>query len=595
MRSRVTDNKADVVIVGAGIVGCATAYYLARRGVDVLLVERRGIGSGASGRSGGGVRQSARDSEEIPLAMESVALFPGLSDELGVDLEYTRAGNLRLVEIPDHIRPMQEDIGRQQALGLDVRWLKPEEVVELVPALKRESISGASYCPTDGHANPFRLVTGYYQAAGRAGARALIGHDVRSIRQTDSGEAILEVGDHVVQTPRVVIAAGAGSRAVCLSLGFDLPLANMCYESMITEALPPVFQPMFGVATGDLFFRQTRHGGVHFGGGTIEVGEVEKTTGKNLRLATGHLTRLVPQLRSADLLRTWGGLDPNTPDGKPIIDRLNENVFLATGFCGHGLAVGPAVGRHLATWIAGGDRPEVLAPFRHDRFKGWLQTRWTPSGSFEAALVTGGAPGVSQQSDGAALGGQPATPGTPGAPDDAGNRLLVIDPALCTGCRMCEVACALWHDQMAHPTDSLRIRVAYPSDHFFVPITCIHCEEVHCMVSCPFDALVTEGPNGIVKVIDENCTGCMLCVRDCPYGGIHYVEEKQTVVKCDLCAGSPACATYCPTHAITFVPLDDQTWTRMKQMAVDNIWALVEMDHLRVKRKRRRRSVSSEQ
>src|SRR3990172_701871 len=102
-----TDHQADVVIVGGGIVGCAAAYYLAQRGARVTVLEKNGVGSGASGRSGGGVRQSARASAEIPLANESVALFQTLSDELGVDIEYTRRGNLRLVGRVGHFRPTQ--------------------------------------------------------------------------------------------------------------------------------------------------------------------------------------------------------------------------------------------------------------------------------------------------------------------------------------------------------------------------------------------------------------------------------------------------------------------------------------------------------
>lgn len=626
MANQAVSHSADVIIIGGGIVGCATAYYLAKCGVEILLIERRGIGSGASGRSGGGVRQSARATEEMPLAQESIALFPSLSDELGLDLEYTRTGNLRLVEIPDHVRPMQLDIARQQALGLDLRWLGPEEVRELAPMLDQEQVLGASFCSTDGHCNPFRLVTGFYQAAVRAGGSVWLGHEVHAIRQIEAGQVLVEAGDRIARAPTVLIAAGAGSLKLCLKLGFDLPLANMCYESMITEVIPPLFPYMFGVATGDLFFRQTQHGGIHFGGGTIAPSEVERTTRTNLKLAVEHLTRLMPSLRQVPLMRTWGGLDPNTPDGMPIIDRLNENVILATGFCGHGLAIGPMVGRYLADWISTDDKPAPLAPFPHDRFKRWLRTRWTPSGTFEAALATDTTHSI-QISNG---GVQARTPtlrssdgqsgikvGTkseienthllesrrtppregealwPQRPKPSGDgqlktqSLLAINPDLCTGCRMCEMACSIAHEQMILPTDSLRIRVAYPSDDFFVPMTCIHCEEVYCMKSCPFEALILEGSPGIIKVIDENCTGCMLCIKACPYGGIHFVEEKKTVIKCDLCGGDPACATYCPTQAITFTPLSLETWDQMKQTAIDNLWALVEKDQLRTKRKKR--------
>ena len=201
-------HQADVIIIGGGIVGCTTAYQLTRAGVDVLLLDRDGIGSGASGRSGGGVRQSARVSEEIPLAKASVALFPDLSDELGVDIEYVQAGNLRVVESLDYRRAMQVDVARQQSHGLDVSWLEVADVLELVPTLRWQSIIGASYCPDDGHCNPLRLVTGFYNKAIEGGTRVLLNCEVQNIVQKDSGLAEVETPAHTATAPVVVLAAG---------------------------------------------------------------------------------------------------------------------------------------------------------------------------------------------------------------------------------------------------------------------------------------------------------------------------------------------------------------------------------------------------
>ena len=324
--------EAEIVIIGGGIVGCAAAYYLARRGASVILLEKNGIGSGASGRSGGGVRQSARASAELPLANEAVALYPTLSDELCVDIEYVQRGNLRIVETVDHVRPMQVDISRQQAMGLDVQWIEQADVCEMAPSLRRESVFGASFCPTDGHANPLKLTTGYANAASRAGAKILTGCEVRTIRKMDSGEVVVETTRGAVRARTVIIATGAGTRSLCLKLGFDLPLANMRYESLVTEAVPPLFPYMFGVASADLFFRQTRHGSIHFGGGLVQQAEDEATTTKNVQLAAEHIVRLIPDLGRVNLVLTWGGLDPSTPDGIPIIDRLDENILVAAGF-----------------------------------------------------------------------------------------------------------------------------------------------------------------------------------------------------------------------------------------------------------------------
>src|SRR5512145_3487398 len=124
-------------------------------------------------------------------------------------------------------------------------------------------------------------------------------------------------------------------------------------------------------------------------------------------------------------------------------------------------------------------------------------------------------------------------------------------------------------DCVVRPTD-IRVNIAYARDDFYMPIMCIHCEEAYCVDVCAFNALEHE-PGDIVRVIDENCTGCLLCVDACPYGGIQYVEEKATVIKCDLCGGDPACAIYCPTQAITFAPIDEAAWQRMKAASVENV------------------------
>jgi sarcosine oxidase subunit beta len=556
------DEKFDVAIIGGGIIGCAAAYYLTQRGARVILIEKNGVGSGASGRSGGGVRQSARVSAELPLANESVTLFPLLSDELGVDIEYVQRGNLRLVESVDHIRPMQVDVTRQQAQGLDVRWVGQAETCEMTPALRRENVFGASFCPTDGHANPLKLTSGFANAAIRAGAQVVTNCEVRNIKQLDSGDALIETtrGDFFART--TIIAAGAGTRDLCLHLGFDLPLANMRYESLVTEAMPPLFPYMFGVASADLFFRQTKHGSVHLGGGMVEQAGDEKTTTKNLQLAAEHIVKLIPALGSVNLVRTWGGLDPSTPDGIPIVDRLNENIIVASGFCGHGFALGPVVGRYLAQWAATNEKPEVFEAFRRSRFDAWLQTKWTPTGSFEAVLATESTQ-VKHDDSAASVSAQSSV-------EEVGDKYLLIDPDKCTGCRMCEMACSIHHYQLARQTQ-LRIKVSYVSDAAYSPTMCIHCEEKYCQASCEFDALIFDESAKIIRVVDQNCTACDACVAACPYGGITHSEDKGVVIKCDLCGGDPACASYCAPGAIRFRVLDDSAWERVKANAVESV------------------------
>ena len=165
-------NTADVIIIGGGIIGCATAYYLAKKNVSVIVLEKdKSIGNGGSSRNGGGVRQSGRDPRELPLAMYAVEhMWPTLSEELGVDVEYHKEGNLRLGKTKKHLEILQGLTDKAQACGLNVNMIDANEVKRINPYLSDEVI-GASWCPTDGHANPLTATLGFYKAARALGVR----------------------------------------------------------------------------------------------------------------------------------------------------------------------------------------------------------------------------------------------------------------------------------------------------------------------------------------------------------------------------------------------------------------------------------------
>ena len=144
---------ADAIVIGAGIVGNATAYYLAKKGLSVIVLEASEyIGNGGSSRNGGGVRQSGRDPKELPLMVWGVKnIWPHLSEELGVDTEYKQKGNLRLGKTPAHMEKLKTLADNAIKCGVDVQMLTAEEVKKINPYLS-DAVIGASWCPTDGHA-----------------------------------------------------------------------------------------------------------------------------------------------------------------------------------------------------------------------------------------------------------------------------------------------------------------------------------------------------------------------------------------------------------------------------------------------------------
>ncbi|MFR4700476.1 MAG: NAD(P)/FAD-dependent oxidoreductase, partial [Christensenellaceae bacterium] len=167
---------ASVIIIGGGVMACATAYNLAKRGMnDIIVLEKKEIGNGGSCRNAGGVRQSARDTRELPLAMYAVAnIWPTLGEELGADVEYCRKGNLRLGKTEAHIKTLIDRTEKSKAVGLDVEMVSAEEAKEICPYVSDEVI-GASWCPTDGHANPLHTTLGFYRKALSMGVTFITG------------------------------------------------------------------------------------------------------------------------------------------------------------------------------------------------------------------------------------------------------------------------------------------------------------------------------------------------------------------------------------------------------------------------------------
>ena len=243
----IPERTADVIVVGAGIIGCATAYYLAKKGTSVIVLEASDIiGNGGSTRNGGGVRQSGRDPRELPLAMYAVKnLWPTLSEELGADVEYCQGGNLRLGKTDRHIKILEGLRDKAVAQGLDMRMISGDEVREINPYLSDEVI-GASWCPTDGHANPLKATYAYYMAARRLGVRFYSGMPVTELRKVHGAVRKVVCPEATFEADRVIVCAGYASRKILGTVGIDVPMSNVLIEALVTEMEPKMFPQMLG-------------------------------------------------------------------------------------------------------------------------------------------------------------------------------------------------------------------------------------------------------------------------------------------------------------------------------------------------------------
>lgn len=371
-------NNAEIIIIGGGIIGCATAYYLAKNGVkDVIVLEGSDfMGNGGSSRNGGGVRQSGRDVRELPLVMYGIKnLWPHLSEELEVDCEYHQDGNLRLGKTEAHKATLTKLADNARGVGLDVRMIDGDEVRQINPYLSHE-VTCASWCPTDGHANPLTTTLGFYKMARRLGVRFITGEPVISLGMVRGKIRKVVTPNNTYEGEKVLVAAGLDSRPILTSVGIDIPMTNSLLEAIVTEAEPHMFDQMLGTAEADFYGHQTKHGSFVFGGSSgLERYNKDNgtpvTNSKTAPCICRGIMKYFPDLAKAKIVRTWAGWMDASSDGVPSLGKVDEvpGLYVACAFNGHGFGIAPAAGEQLAKLMITGNTDISLDELRYDRYK----------------------------------------------------------------------------------------------------------------------------------------------------------------------------------------------------------------------------------
>lgn len=377
-----TGAVTEVVIVGGGISGTAAAYELARAGARVTLLERNTLAGMASGRTLAGVRQSGRHPAELPLAKAAVRRWQQLGDELDANVEYRQEGNLRLARAPDEVAIIEGIVHEQRALGLDLKLLEGNRAVrEVAPAIA-ESVLAASFCPTDGHANPVATVEAIAAAARRFGASIATDVAVTAIDLAGGRVAGVTTTSGHYSADVVIVTAGVHTGRLCTPLGIDLPISVRRVGVVQTAPLPPLLAQVLGVASADFAGRQEVSGRFRFTGGGepwpydldgLDAGdEPMQPRLADIAASLAKAAGLIPALAEARISRVWGGLLDMTPDALPIIERVAEidGLIVAAGFSGHGFCLGPVTGEIVSQLALHGDTSYPIEPFRLERFAG---------------------------------------------------------------------------------------------------------------------------------------------------------------------------------------------------------------------------------
>lgn len=369
-----TSNTSDAIIIGGGIIGAATGYYLSKAGLKVRLFDRGYLCAGSTGRCIGGVRQQFTSECSVRLMKESVRLFSEMDRELGAEVHWHPGGYLFLAHDQERKRAFLENIAVQQKAGLgDVRWVDAAEVKELFPLVDTQGLLGGSYCPSDGQAYPFAVVGGYANKIRESGGLVHAFTGISAILQ-EGGKAKgvrIQAGEEY-HSDIVVNCAGPWAREVGLMAGIDLPVEPERHEALITEGVEYLGMPMLVDYRADGgYFQQFKHNGQFIGCYTPEPrapGTSCDSTFGFLAEMPRRMLKLVPALAEVKVIRQWAGSYEMTPDGNPIVDRTAlDGFYVAAGFCGHGFMLGPASGRAAAGLIASGERDPLLADFALER------------------------------------------------------------------------------------------------------------------------------------------------------------------------------------------------------------------------------------
>jgi sarcosine oxidase subunit beta len=370
----------DVIIIGAGIMGCSAALELAQRGLKVAVVDKKHVGEGPTGKSSAIIRQHYSNEITARMALYSLGVFQDFQKRVGDECGFTRRGFLALVEAKDQAG-LAANVALQRRVGIQTELISPEAVGELMPGVERADLVAAAYEPESGYADPYLTVTAYARAARRLGARVYQDTEVTGVR-FQSGEVVgVDSTRDRLDAPLVLNSAGAWAARVAAMAGVTVPI-NSCRVQVAFFRRPPGHEaphPVVGDFVNAIYFRPET-GDLTLAGlidpaeadAVVDPDNYSENTNYDFVLEVGErLVRRYPALEESGSAGGYASLYAITPDWHPVVDELlpGSGYFICSGFSGHGFKLGPAVGVMVADMITGVSEPEFdPSIFRLSRF-----------------------------------------------------------------------------------------------------------------------------------------------------------------------------------------------------------------------------------
>lgn len=366
--------SADVVIAGGGIMGCALAYQLAERKVDVILLERETLGSQSTGKCAGGVRQQFSTEPNVRLQRMSVKMLEAFEQETGHPADFRQIGYLFLFTQPQQVEDFRHNMDMWHRVGLtEARWVDPTEAAKMVPILNVDDVIGCTFCPTDGIASPADVTSGYASAARRLGARLKEGVEVTGIDIASGRVQGVRTSAGDIATRMVVNCAGAWAASIGRLAGLEIPVLPYRRHIAVTGTFPalPRTTPMTVDFRTSLYFHPEGDGVLIGMSDRAEPpGFVTDVNWEFLEKMFEQAALRAPALAGAGVKTAWAGLYESTPDHQAILGPVGEleGFWCATGFSGHGFMQAPAAALLLTELLLDHKSEIDISPFAFERF-----------------------------------------------------------------------------------------------------------------------------------------------------------------------------------------------------------------------------------
>jgi sarcosine oxidase subunit beta len=367
-------SHADIIIIGSGLMGAATALFLARDGKKVVLIEKERAAMHASAVNAGGVRRLNRAFEEIPISVAASEMWPQLLKIVSDDCGFHPVGQVRIAPGEKEFGQLADRVAKVETLGFfHEELIDAKEVKRLVPAYTGRC-SGGIVTRSDGHALPARTIKAFIRAARTEGVELHTQCKISAISPRNDGFFVEAVDGRQFHAEVVVNCAGAWGKTIAALIGDELPLEPVALTMMVTGRMERFLTPVIGIHGHKLSFKQVENGTVVIGGG--HKAALDMQTEKNIikvaeiKKSSETVRQHFPIMKKSTIVRCWAGIEGMVNDGLPIIDESPgiPGLFHVCGFSAHGFQLSPMVGR-LAASLVQGKKPELsLDAFSMNRF-----------------------------------------------------------------------------------------------------------------------------------------------------------------------------------------------------------------------------------